>query len=155
MNNIITIELCAEDRARLDRLAEALERKTCDRCVNADPDQLTIDDVQQKLAETMAKASAKQEKETPAEAAENATEATEVAALPVTQPEEETPAEPTVTLAQIQQKVVQLAAGFDGAKKAAVRAVINEYGAKVSDLKDHPDKWAEVWDKLTKLESEG
>jgi hypothetical protein len=157
MNNIITIELCAEDRARLDRLAEALERKTCDRCVSAalEYKDAVQDEVQQKLAETMAKASAKQEKETPVETAENATEATEAAALPVTQPEEEMPAEPTVTLAQIQQKVVQLAAGFDGAKKAAVRAVINEYGAKVSDLKDHPDKWAEVWDKLTKLESEG
>ena len=33
MGNTITIELCAEDRARLDRLAEALERKACDKCV--------------------------------------------------------------------------------------------------------------------------
>ena len=31
MNNI-TIELCAEDRARLDRLTEALERKACGEC---------------------------------------------------------------------------------------------------------------------------
>ncbi len=33
MSNTIMIELCTEDRARLDRLAEALERRTCDRCV--------------------------------------------------------------------------------------------------------------------------
>ena len=33
MSNTITIELCAEDRARLDRLAEAMERKACDKCV--------------------------------------------------------------------------------------------------------------------------
>ena len=30
--NKIVIELCAEDRARLDRLAEALERKACEPC---------------------------------------------------------------------------------------------------------------------------
>ena len=35
MSNTITIELCAEDRARLDRLAEAMERKTCDKCVTS------------------------------------------------------------------------------------------------------------------------
>lgn len=35
MSNRITIELSAEDRARLDRLAEAMERKTCDQCVNS------------------------------------------------------------------------------------------------------------------------
>lgn len=34
MSNNITIELCAEDRARLDRLAEALERRNCDKCVS-------------------------------------------------------------------------------------------------------------------------
>ena len=30
--NHITIELCAEDRARLDRLAEAMERQACSTC---------------------------------------------------------------------------------------------------------------------------
>ncbi len=35
MSNTIIIELCAEDRARLDRLAEAMEKKTCDRCVSS------------------------------------------------------------------------------------------------------------------------
>ena len=32
MSNKITIELCAEDRARLDRLTAALERKACEPC---------------------------------------------------------------------------------------------------------------------------
>lgn len=40
MSNYITIELCAEDRARLDRLAEALERRTCDKCVTTAIDYL-------------------------------------------------------------------------------------------------------------------
>ena len=35
MSNKITIELCAEDRARLDRLAEALEKKGCDTFVTS------------------------------------------------------------------------------------------------------------------------
>ena len=35
MSNKITIELCAEDRARLDRLAEALEKRACDTCVTS------------------------------------------------------------------------------------------------------------------------
>lgn len=33
MSNRITIELCAEDRERLDRLTAALERRSCDKCV--------------------------------------------------------------------------------------------------------------------------
>ncbi len=43
MSNTITIELCAEDRARLDRLAEAMERKTCDKCVTTAIDYLKKD----------------------------------------------------------------------------------------------------------------
>jgi hypothetical protein len=160
MSNTITIELCAEDRARLDRLTTALERLqpttfiTSD--VEADPDQLTIDDVQQRLADTMAKV------ETPTEAPKNATEEAKAEALPIIPPEEEKPtaeetaptepAKPTVTLEQIQQKVVQLAAGNGGAKKAKVREIVNAYAKKVSDLPE--DKWTEIWDKLTALESE-
>lgn len=157
MNNII-IELCAEDRARLDRLAEALEalQPPTTRIERPNPDQLTIDDVQQKLAETLAKA------ETPAEPPKNATEEAKAETLPTDHPTaEETPweepapaedAKPAATLEQIQQKVVQLAAGNNGAKKARVREIINAYAKKVSDLP--VDKWDEVWYKLTALEKE-
>lgn len=93
MSNTITIELCAEDRARLDKLTTALEQRVA-----------------------------------PAEKVE-----------------------PAVTLEQIQQKVVQLAAS-GAEKKAKVREVISTYGTKVSDLKDKPEKWDEVWEKLTALE---
>ena len=157
MSNNITIELCAEDRARLDNLTAALIANG--RAVEAlykqnAPVTLTgVDEVQKQLAAAMAKAS------TPTEAPEEATEAPEASAPPVTQPEEENPTEeaeaPTVTLEQIQQKVVQLAAGFNGTKKAQVKEIINAYGAKVSDLKDKPEVWTEVWNKLTALESEG
>jgi hypothetical protein len=165
MNNII-IELCAEDRARLDRLAEALERKSCDACVAAALEWKgaivkndTPDEIQQKLAETLAKA------EAPTETPKNAPEEAKAEPAPIDHPAEEelpwkadTPAEPTkptVTLEQIQKKVMQLAAAQGGAKKAKVREIINAYGAKVSDLKDQPDKWDEVWGKLEALESEG
>lgn len=165
MSNTITIEFCAEDRARLDRLTAALERRIAQvedyvanyqAAAESVQEETQPDPVQQKLAETLAKA------ETPAEAPKSATEAPEASAPPVTQPEEETPTEeksapaetvkPTVTLAQIQQKVIQLAAGFGGSKKAAVREIINAHAKKVTDLPK--DKWAEVWDKLTALESE-
>lgn len=167
MNNTITIaplELCAEDRARLDRLAEALERKNCDDCVKgaltwAENVQHTEPDpIQQKLAETMAKAS------DTAEAPKITREEAETSTPPTIQPEEGTPTEaepepaeeakPAVTLEQIQQKVVQLAASNGGVKKAAVREIISAYGTKVSDLKEQPDKWTEVWNKLTALEKE-
>jgi hypothetical protein len=64
-------------------------------------------------------------------------------------PVEPEPAKPSVTLEQIQQKVVKLAAA---GKKAEVREIVTTYGAKVSDLKDQPEKWDEVWGKLTALE---
>lgn len=159
MSNTITIELCAEDRARLDRLSNLLEQRIAQAATimamtdEPDPNQLTIDDVQQKLAETLANA----------EAPKTAAEETEAETPTTTQAEEEKPTveeiapkaeavEPTVTLEQIQQKVVQLAAGSNGAKKAAVREIINAYAKKVSDLPE--DKWPEVWGKLTTLESE-
>ena len=167
MSNKITIELCAEDRARLDRLSDALEKAAAgtpiflgmDLAKKPDPEQVTVDDVQQKLADTLAKA------ETPAEPPKTTAGEAEASAAPVTPAKEETPTakedaptepvKPTVTLEQIQQKVMQLATGNGGAKKAKVREIISTYGAKVSDLKDQPDKWSEVWDKLTALESEG
>ena len=155
--NTITIELCAEDRARLDRLAEAMEKRACDSCVTSALEIMKSqqpDPVQKALAETLAKA------EKPAEATRTAPEATEAEALPTVPEEKEEPAEakdssdaPPVTLEQIQQKVISIAA-VNKDKKAKVREIINAYGSKVSDLKDKPDKWAEVWAQLVALESE-
>ena len=140
--NTITIELCAEDRARLDRLTAALEARasapTTEAPVKAQP------------------------KATPTEAPSKPAEAPSKPAEPPEEPKKEEPAAPweeptaapTVTLEQIQQKVVTLATMAGGTKKVKVREIISAYGAKVSDLKDHPDKWQEVWDRLTALEQE-
>jgi hypothetical protein len=90
---------------------------------------------------------------------EKATEQANNTPAPVTAPTEDKPepvkAEPSVDLAQIQQKVVQLCALDGGVHKAAVRETINQYGAKVSDLKDQPEKWDEVWTKLCEIATEG
>ena len=173
--NTITIELCAEDRARLDKIHEALTARDCKSCVQ---EVLTA---VQNLAATLG-ASAEPTKAEEADhlkqlrkLVEAAEAPTETPATSDTEPQEakeegtpthidptdtvapfetvETPA-PSVTLEQIQQKVVQLAA-LGGAKKAKVREIISAYGSKVSDLKEHADKWGEVMAKLTAVESEG
>lgn len=137
MNNI-TIELCAEDRARLDRLAEALEKypHKCENCAKTVAEGVTAFVAKEVSAPSEEPKSEPQEptKEEP----------------PATNPDDGP--EPSVTLEQIQQKVIELAAGNNGAKKAKVREIINAYAQKVSDLP--VDKWEEVWAKLTALESE-
>ena len=166
MNNQITLAWCAEDRARIDRLTEALEdftRKakditpTCDACAKTVAEGVAhyIGDQQPKLVIT------KLEPGDPGYTShENATESTEAETPATVQPVEETPAQtedapvaevkPAVTLEQIQQKVIQLAAANGGAKKAQVRGIVNAYATKVSDLPE--STWDEVWEKLTALE---
>lgn len=153
--NVITIELCTEDRARIDRLITALEK----RATQEEPLTTSIDPMQKALAETLAKAA-------PSETAGNEPQATEAptnAETPIKEETRETAKEteapvaedkPTVTLAQIQQKVVQLSAADNGKKKAKVREIVVAYSPTVSGLKDMPEKWSEIWDKLTALEKE-
>ena len=142
MSNTITIELCAEDRARLDAIIEGLKGGLCNKTTTQDTPK------EEPQVNTYPK------EETPTEVeieAPQPVQEEEVTAddHPV---EDTTPfPEPTVTLEQIQQKVIQLAAR-GGDVKAKVREVINTYGTKVSDLKEHPDKWTEVWEKLNALE---
>ena len=160
MSNTITIELCAEDRARLDRLTAALERKACDKCVEqalaamATSKQATEPDpVTQQLAATLAKATeAAQPVQDAAEAAEDKTLATtpqeEETTTAEPQPAEAAPDAPPVKLEDIRKKVIELAASGNTAKASAV---MQGYGVtKVSDLP--ADKYAEVLDKLNALE---
>jgi hypothetical protein len=159
MSNTITIELCTEDRARIDNLTAALIANSG--AVEALFKKIqapTVDDIAAMAAAAVSPENAPQhaeettQTETPkAEGTPAPTEDTP----PWEEPAAEAKPEPTVTLAQIQQKVMQLATVNGGAKKAKVREIISTYGAKVSDLKDQPDKWTEVWGKLTALESEG
>lgn len=121
MANTIEFSLCAEDRRRLDAIISLLG------AVGTPFPAVTPAQPTQTKEEPKA--------ETPK--------------AEMTKPEEAP--KPSIDLAQIQQKVVQLCTrGAD--TKAAVRGVINEYGTKVSDLKDKPDAWAEVWQRLSALE---
>lgn len=148
MNNEITIRLADEDRVRIDNLTAAL-------IANGG----AVEALFKRLAPFMGSSAPQHAEETtptePPKAEESPapTEDTPPWEEPAA-PAAEAKAEPTVTLAQIQQKVMQLATVNGGAKKAKVRKIISTYGDKVSDLKDQPDKWTEVWGKLTALESE-
>ena len=160
MSNTIVIELCAEDRARLDRLAEALERKTCDKCVATAMEfaKLRIepnpesDPVQKALAETLAKA------EEAVEAPKNATEEAEVSTPTTTPLEEETDtqeepaqAEPTktVTHAELMAKVIELSAK-DLKLKAQAREIVLAYAPRVKAVPE--DKLNECYEKIVALE---
>lgn len=138
----IEITLCKEDRDRLDKALDALN---------------TVGILLANAGNPINTINTLTHIDKPAEGLE--VEGVELEGVdfdPVELTEPEPPqAEPSVDLAQIQQKVVQLCAIGGGVKKAAVRGIINEYGAKVSDLKDKPEKWDEVWSKLCNLEQEG
>ena len=127
----ITIELCAEDRARLDRIIEALSRHDCSRCAN---------DVAKYVVGTLETA------QEPANAPEPIKEETAQPEPEVVAPVMEAPVA-TVDKSDIQRKVVELSAA---GKKAQVREIITAYAAKVSDIPE--DKTAEVWQKLNALE---
>ena len=123
MSNTITIELCAEDRARLDRLAEALERKACDKCVTSA--------IQLFKGEAEAPKAPTEVKEAPTEPAE---------VIP------ETPTR-TVDRAEMRAKVIELSAK---GLKDQVRDIITAYAPTVKDVPD--DKLVECFDRLVALE---
>lgn len=162
MSNTITIELCAEDRARIDRLADLLDARIrqAERIMAGayEPEQPTEPDpVQQAFAEVLANASAPTEKPTEATGEAKAEPAPidhpADESLPWGEPAPAAEAKPIITQEQLQQKVTQLAAANNGALKAKVREIVQVYAKKVSDVPE--DKRAEVWDKLTVLEKGG
>lgn len=161
MSNI-TIELCQEDRARLDRTYAALMRLVD--LVTLQTNNTELDDLRDKLAEAIKQNDPAQAQKNAPEAAQAETPAdiqpqqkvvtaAEIDALPEEDlPWGDAPAAPAVTREQIQQKVVQLSVAANGAKKAKVREIVNAYAKNVSGIPE--DKFSEVWDKLTALEQE-
>lgn len=153
----ITVELCSDDRARLDNILQALialvkpqkvahsyeeleqqlkeAREARGEVVEPDPIQKMLKDI---IAGEPTKPTEATKPETPTNTP--------------TQPETPTEATPFVTLEDIQQKVMQLATVNGGAKKDRVRGIVNAYAQKVSDIP--ADKWPEVWAKLNALEKE-
>lgn len=138
--NKITIELCAEDRARLDNILAALQSKNCTECV-------------QEVAQVLS--TPKNEPQNGAlsdekkEADPQVLDKTFVEA-PEAPPWEEgvPPVAPKYTKGDLQQKVVNVIAA--GADKAKVRGIINEYAERVGLVPD--DKVDEVMARLVALE---
>ena len=154
MSNTITIELCAEDRARLDRLAAALERRSCDKCVadaiklaQLPQDSTPAEPVQNTATNVEAEAA----QESPTEAAEAPKADTLTTAPPAA--EEPTAAEPapsapakTVTRAELRSLAITVS---QAGKRDEMAETIRLYAAKVSDVPE--DKIAECYEKLQKL----
>lgn len=124
MGNTITIELCAEDRARLDRLAVALENKACDKCVTA-----AVEYIKSATAPVAAPQEPKEE--------------------PI--PVEENPAPPkaekNISTAELRAKFIALSA--KGLKQQAAD-VVKAYAPTIPSVPE--DKIAECYEKLVALE---
>ena len=132
--NHITISFCEEDRARLDRLAAALEAAR------------TPVIVEENLVELEDYAALKTAPEMPQTA-------TEPEGVETTLPEPETPkgdekpAAPAVTVEDIRSKYMELSAT---PKREQARAIIKAYAERINDIPE--DKRAEVLAKLNALE---
>ena len=150
MNRVI-FEFCAEDRARLDRLAALLEKvQTHFSVVTTDADgvkyvkdgTVSIEKAAAALANSAA-APQTVEPERPEE--------TPPFEVDTPTPEPEQP-ERAYTHAEVQAVVVRLASP-KGGKRAEVRAIVTAYAKSVSQIPE--DKLGEVMEKLTALEQEG
>lgn len=138
MNEIkMVVELCAEDRARLDKIIDGLAAR-CDSCLE------TVKEYMEAVeGEKTVQDASKEGEQLFANLAEEST-------APWENPAETS--KPAPTLEEIQKKVMQLCVNASKEKKAAVRGVINEYAPKVSDLLTAGADLEEVWNKLTALE---
>lgn len=123
----VTLELCTEDRARLDRILAALENIGTP--VTTEPAPVVeVEKTTQKAPEAEPQVNTQPEPEAPKA--------------------EPKPA-PTVTKDEIRTKVVAL---VNAKKKDQVMAIIKAHAASVTDLPE--DKLDEVMQKLTELEKE-
>jgi hypothetical protein len=146
MNTInVTVELCKEDRQRLDEVIGFLGLIACE--LKSHPGvHLPADFIVPGALTATAPQST--EKPEPVETEHPVEEVTAPAEPePVAEPEQ-----PKVTLDDIQALVLKLAAPNSG-KRAEVRAIVKEYAERVSLIP--ADKFAEVMDKLTALSKEG
>ena len=162
--NTITIELCAEDRARLDAILEALKAKNCDKCVASalefkkavqespkEPQEATkdeaIQDINRKLKDALENTEAPAPTTTaPADVAPWEAPSDNPFPDPVKAEPEPAPA-PDVKLSDIQGLVVKLATT---GKKAEARDIVKAYAERVTEIP--PEKYGEVFVKLKALE---
>lgn len=156
MQGTITLEMHAEDRARLDRLADLLGKlialDTPRRRGAKTPEEQ--DDLQRRLKETLDKVSetttAQETQKVPQEAPKEGTRPDTVPWAEKTAPKAEpttTEPAPGVELSDIQGLVIKLATA---GKKAEARGIVLEYADRVIAIPT--EKYGEVFSKLKKLE---
>lgn len=166
MNYInIIVNLCDEDRARLDKIIEGLaaigKRPDCPACVEGvagymDEAAKDLNSKNDDIAQMLKKVLHMTDEESP----ENAPGAPENLDHPTLDPFPETPTaaeEPSkagekeekiiVTMAMLTNKALTLSAN---GKKDQVKEIVHVYAPKVTALPE--DKWAEVYTKLCALE---
>lgn len=140
--NTITIELCAEDRARIERLTKAIENSTphCDKCVKTladvmkDTSPITASEIDQNATEATTP-------DTILPETENATEAKTEAPVPTDDDL------PFVTREALRRKAIEL---INAGKREEVKDIVNDYAEKLSGIPE--DKLPEVYARLTELE---
>ena len=132
--NTITIELCAEDRARLDNILDALKGGAACHCIPSPVAPAVTAEIPAEAPEPP------QEKPKAADPNRLTGEAPKA-------PEEPKKDAPEVTAAELQSKVVQL---VSAGKKAETRAIVLEYAKSVSEIP--AEKRAEVLARLAVLE---
>ena len=163
MNNInINVELCTEDRARLDKIISLLETRSAQAQVDIEAkyDKQDEPKVSKFIAETLAEDAVTQMAREALEGSKTAQDAPKVPDHPTPDPFPELPAvadqpneatiekaKPAVTMDMLRAKAITLAAA---GKKDKVREVVQPYAAKVTELSE--DVWAEVYEKLVALE---
>lgn len=132
--NKITIELCKEDRERLDRIADLLEGAT----------KLVITDI---IPQTNPAGVAEQPQEaTEAPTQERTYIKEETDTAPWEGPKNEAPA-PTVSREEVRQTVIRLS---NAGKKAEVKDIVTKYATSVSGIPD--ENLDEAYRLLTALE---
>lgn len=140
MNEIkMIVELCAEDRERLDKIIAGLASR-CDSCLTTVKEYMDAVESEKTVQDA-----SKEGQQLFANLGE------EVAPV-VETPAKVEPAKPAPTVDEIQKKVMQLCVNASKEKKAAVRGVINEYAPNVSGLIEAGADLTEVWEKLIALE---
>lgn len=145
MSITLTLELCAEDRARIDRLLTTLERLTT--APAAPVVSMPDPEVHNALTEVLERVAPMTSKTAPTEPAPTEP--------PVTPTEEETaptveeiaPTAKPIKASELSQKVVTL---IQAGKRAEVTEIIHAYAPNVSKLQ--PEHYADVHAKLVELE---
>ena len=149
MSNNITIELCKEDRQRLDEVVAFLGQLVGELKSQNAPVIMPQNQAQPATAPQPVQNVPNPETVHPVDEVSPHGQPE-----PVAEPDElpwDTTPTPKWTKADLTAKVQQLAAPGTG-KREKVRAIVKSYAEKVGDIPE--DKYAEVMDKLTALEKE-